>query len=337
MIVDKYTEMLKSVGPDQSFRWLISVQQNPEHVKELLGWAHRYISCGHIITPGYALIGPVYGKDKTTGQYIVIKEKGKIGTHSGYMKYKFGVSKYYGWLPDELLIEDYSVKHFIKYAIWLMSSPSHVMRENCFEFNCLHFHTNNSTILDIDSYKGKINQQLLDLIISMIPPTVPCVISQNGGRHYYFAPTTGVSGKSKLGIDVLQNGFVFAPPSRVSGGGSYTFSNIKNPSEFPAVLPEMPPILKHYLDPSKDFKNAGTCNKTYSGPTTAKQLDVLDRLAADADNSGDRSHCDYVAIKWCQHVNMTSNDAWERVKGHGKFLHRGRDYFDKTWQNALKR
>jgi hypothetical protein len=342
-VVDQYKEMLKSAGPEESFKWLISVQKNPDHVLELLKWAHRFISCGHEVTPGYCLIGPAYGKDKKTSQYVIIKEHAKIGTHSGYLKHKFvSQSKYYGWCPDELLTEDYSIKKFLKFSIWLMTCPSHVMRENCFEFNSLHFHTNASTILDIDSYKGKINEQLLNFIISLIPANVPCVITQAGGRHYYFAPTKNVAGKQKIGIDVLQNGFVFAPPTRVSGGGSYSFSNIVKPADFPSILPEMPPILKLYLDPSQNFKSNTICkystpSKTYTGPTTQKQFDVLDRLASKADNTADRSHYDYVAVKWCLQIGLSADEAWGRLQGHGKFVDRGRDYFDKTWENALKR
>ncbi len=333
-----------------AFLIVVHQQRNPDHVLDLLRWAQRFIFNGHIVTPGFCQIGPVYSRDKSTGQYKIVKEKGKIGTHSGYMKYKFNMGqRYYGWQPEDLLDnEPYTINKFLKYAIWLMSCPSYIMRDYNFEFNCLHFHTNSSTILDIDDYKGKINEGLLQLIINMIPPDVPCVKSQNGGRHYYFRKTINVSGKPKIGIDLIQNGFVFCPPSAVRDGGSYSFSNIKTPGEFPEKLPEMPPTLQMYLAPSnvqkpakqicKPYNGSITSKQTskpYSGPITGKQIDIVNKLASEADGADDRSHYDYVCIKWCQKIGMSADDAWEQVKLHGKFIDRGREYFDRTWENSL--
>src|SRR5262249_41116737 len=69
-------------------------------------------------------------------------------------------------------------------------------------------------VLDVDHYKGGIDQELLDEL-----PHTYSVLTPNGGEHLYFATSLTVGNERfARNIDVRSaNGYVLVPPSRVNG------------------------------------------------------------------------------------------------------------------------
>jgi len=312
-------------------RALIASQPDPEHVDLLLRWGRRFIECGHPCTPGYTFIGPK--RVFKNGQWITVKEKAKLGTVSGYCsRHKdFERSPYYGWDIGSGLIP-YTVEDFSRRAIWLMARLAPVMRRRLFRFNSLHFICHNSTVVDLDCYKGGYDHTEL---MSWIPDSVPHVITQAGGHHYYFRKTEGLEGRmAELDIDVQKNNaFVFAPPTKIRDGGSYAFTNVSKPSEFPKELPEMPSLLKGFL--TKEPKPAARPRRTgISGGYSSLQLDILNDYIFRCENEDDRSIADFRACCWALKIGMDMDDFWDRVSDVGKFHERGIEYLEATWTKA---
>jgi hypothetical protein len=336
MICDTYKNLLETVGQEKALEYLLCAQPDPQHVRSLLQWVRRFIECGHVVTAGYSFIGPVKQKDKKTGLWEVIKEHGKVGTHSGYLKgwFRNHDKDYYGWLPNQIFLP-WTMKDFSPAAMWLMLKEWDIMRTNQFEFNSLYLHTNNMTILDLDIYKNLIPRITLDWIISKIPQGTPCCLSQAGGRHYYFKPTDNVIGKPKLGIDILRNtGFVYAPPTRIRGGGSYSFENIHSPKDFPKELPELPPALKAFFGTPEPVKRATPI--VHRDSFSTKQIEILVKRLEEADKSDDRSAGDFSAACWGATIGMSLDKFQEYASKYSKFADRGDKYLEATWNRALE-
>jgi hypothetical protein len=335
LICDRFNHLKEAAGIDAASEYLINAQEDPNHVKELIRWARRFIECGHVVTAGYALIGPVQQKNKKTGVWEIIKDKGKIGTHSGYYKgwFKKHDRAYYEWLPNQI-IHPWTMKDFSSAAIWLMMKEWEIMRNLKFEFNALFLHTNNMCIIDLDIYKSKIPKPTLDFILSKIPKGTPCSLSQAGGRHYYFKPTVNVVGKPKLGIDVLKNtGFVFAPPTKIQGGGSYAFENIHSPEDFPRDLPDMPPALRGFFGPPERVKQEVSI--IHKDSFSTKQIEVLQKKLEEADKAIDRSTADFAAACWAVTIGMDVEKFSKYAIKYSKFADRGQEYIDRTWEKVL--
>jgi hypothetical protein len=98
------------------------------------------------------------------------------------------------------------------------------------------------TVIDGDGAQGVANAA------RHIPQGTPTARTQSDGRHFFFAytPDLPTSANRALRVDVRNDGgYIFLPPSRVAGGGSYTW--ITAPDH---ALAPVPPSLVALLRPA---------------------------------------------------------------------------------------
>jgi hypothetical protein len=205
----------------------------------------------------------------------------------------------------------------------------------------------NLFVLDLDVTNGKDGGTAIERHGIMIPAKTVSARTQSGGLHYYFRfpkdleNSTGTDLFEKAsGIDIRgEGGFVIAPPSRVKGGGEYSW--IVSPFEYPlAPLPEgMLKIIiaaRNRPEPCKMFWKQGTEKRIYELTYSQKQH-LMKRLEKSRSAEiGFRSHADFALCCWAVNIRLAVYDLWELCRDIGKFRECGRAYFDLTYNNALK-
>jgi len=198
------------------------------------------------------------------------------------------------------------------------------------------------TVLDLDVHDGvNGNDQIKS---GWIPENTACVQSQNGeGRHYYFSymPEIKTSTNKEKGIDIRNNGAViYSPPSIVRAGGVYKW--IIEPSK--GNLKPIPKDLYNFLAGLQSEKrNNRTFQKIpFHGmksilDLTEKQRQIIrEKLEACEAEKGYRSEKDFGLCCFAIGAGLNPEELWTLCRDVGKFMERGRAYFDLTFNNALK-
>ncbi len=191
------------------------------------------------------------------------------------------------------------------------------------------------TVID-DDMRTCINPDLERLV----PVGTPTAVTGNNGHHFFFQydATTPTASYKRACIDLRNDGgLIFLPPSCIEGR---TYSWIV-PLTRDALRP-MPDALRAPIaslrEPCGRMREPGT--KTYAMLSTKQRyyLDrYLDRCNRAKKGKHDRSACDFALCSWAIKCSLSPESLWQLVRGVGKFAEEshGRNYFDRTYKNAL--
>lgn len=218
----------------------------------------------------------------------------------------------------------------------------------------------NLFVLDLDIGEEKNGLEKIKELKIKIPDNTVCVETPSGGRHYYFTLpeelkdiTTGANLFEKnSGIDFRANGgLIFAPPSRVAGGGLYKWiippfkTERKRP---PEKLIKM--ILSEYEKKNQVTQRFDSNNKkgvfsqisdfmqvTRATITEKQKLTFFNLLNECAiAKKGQRSELDFKMLNYGIKIGYFKEELWKFCNDISKFKEKRRPYFEQTYDNALK-
>jgi len=209
----------------------------------------------------------------------------------------------------------------------------------------------NLFLIDLDKRSEKNGVEYFKKLKVVIPPDTVSAETASGGLHYYFTfPealkefSTGSNLFNKIsGIDTRGNGgLIITPPSKVAGGGAYKWlvSPFRGELRYPPQkLIDL--ILNYYENKNIDRQTAVNCQpdkKEYSpGEQSQSQKNILFNCLNNCAiaSAGQRSERDFAFISWGVKINMPKDELWSLCQGVGKFKQKGKQYFERTFNNAL--
>lgn len=188
--------------------------------------------------------------------------------------------------------------------------------------------------IDID------DQERSAFLRPLIPANAPFSITQGGGLHFYLAwsPELHTASYRSHGFDIRNDGgLLVLPPTSVDGGGVYRW--VVEPS---GPLPQASPRLIAAIQRLHAVAGAATTKKSAGQRTmeqlTPRQRHWWDRYFDQVRRApiGRRSERDLALLTWGAKCGLRMDSAWAAVCEVGKFAERGRDYFERTWERALR-
>jgi hypothetical protein len=165
-------------------------------------------------------------------------------------------------------------------------------------------------VLDVDRYKGGIDQELLDQL-----PHTYSVLTPNGGEHLYFETSLTVGNERfARNIDVRSaNGYVLVPPSRVNGKPYRPAPNNTPVAQLPDCVEER---LRQRTEPEDEAGNTDGSGIAGGRPEQWRPFipimpETVKRLLG---KSGDRSAVCCGLIRFCQRCGYSPAQAFELIE-----------------------
>lgn len=192
--------------------------------------------------------------------------------------------------------------------------------------------TSNLTVIDGDTKNGVDGiSPLSHIIFSHIPS-----VKTPTGRHWWFAysSTSKTSSDRKRGMDIRNDGaFAICPPSVVTGYGVYEWVV---PLKMP--LQKMPiAVVNHVRKKSENRLPAPEGRKLISDLTKPQCRILREKInRCKIAPIGSRSEPDFAVCCWAVKIGLSPENLWQLVHNIGKFADRGREYFNMTYENALR-
>jgi len=213
------------------------------------------------------------------------------------------------------------------------------------KYNCLALKTGHESdlfILDVDKRNGSDGHESLKQLKINLPQDTPSVKTPSGGSHFYFKfPSELMNAKTtrnntKLPLDTRGNGgIIFCPPGDGWGYSWVTKINGENLRHPPQNLIDW--VLTDQKPNEEPEIPLEFAQVTSSSPSENQMKIFNDKLHQCATASvGQRSERDFDCVCWGIVIGMTKAEIFQGVMGIGKFKSKGNNYFDITYEAALK-
>ena len=209
--------------------------------------------------------------------------------------------------------------------------------------------TSNVFVVDLDPKPGKDPAGALRRAGVQLPADTVRSRTPSGGEHFYFILPEGICGthadlfEAKSGVDSRgSGGFVYAPPSVVPGYGSYQWINAPWSTR---LLNAPDAIITHIRELESRPKATISYSPKAIAALSLPQHEILKERFEQAKAEGhkepeqgrDRSRADFRLVCWLVDCHVEKSEAWRICSSIGKFKECGVDYFERTFQAALRR